>query len=90
MYMNDKILSMMPPVRIICGSSDPLRDDSVLFTKKLCDLNKDVKYIELKYFPHGFLNYDFPLMMPEASVGSEIIMEEMEKFINKKKDHISH
>jgi hypothetical protein len=47
------------------------------------DLEKDVKLIELKYFPHGFLNYDFPLMMPEASVASDIIVKEMEKFISK-------
>jgi hypothetical protein len=38
--------------------------------------------IEFKYFPHGFLNYDFPLMMPEASVANEFIIEEIKKFIN--------
>ena len=33
--MDDNILRRMPPVRIFCGSSDPLRDESVLFTQKL-------------------------------------------------------
>ena len=43
------------------------------------DLKKDVKLIELKYFPHGFLNYDYPLMMPEASFANDILIEEMKK-----------
>jgi hypothetical protein len=37
--------------------------------------------IELKYFPHGFLNYDYNLLMPEAAIANKIIVEEMEKFI---------
>jgi hypothetical protein len=44
-------------------------------------LKVDSKYIELKYFPHGFLNYDYPLMMPEASVATEMFVEEMKKFL---------
>jgi len=44
-------------------------------------LKKDVKLVELKFFPHGFLNYDFALLMPEASIATDIIVEEMEKVI---------
>jgi hypothetical protein len=33
------------------------------------------------YFPHGFLNYDFPMMFPEASIVIEKIAQEMEKYI---------
>ncbi len=43
--------------------------------------------IELKYFPHGFLNYDFPLMMPEASVGNDILIDEIKKCINNLYDY---
>ena len=36
---------------------------------------------EIKYFPHGYLNYDIPIMMPEAGIANELIINEMEKFI---------
>jgi hormone-sensitive lipase len=35
LYMEDYILKHMPPVRILCGSSDPLRDDSIRYFEKL-------------------------------------------------------
>jgi hormone-sensitive lipase len=33
--VKDSILRHLPPVRMIVGSSDPLRDDSILFLKRL-------------------------------------------------------
>jgi hypothetical protein len=44
-------------------------------------LKVDAKYTELKYFPHGFFNYDYPMMMPEASVATDIFIEEMKKIL---------
>ncbi len=35
LYMNEKILERLPPVRIFVGSSDPFRDDCFLFLKRL-------------------------------------------------------
>lgn len=49
---------------------------------KFSDLDKDVKLIEYKYFPHGFLSYDLPMMLPEASIVNDLIIEEMEKFLD--------
>ena len=40
-----------------------------------------MKLIELKYFPHGFLNYDVPMMMPDAGIANDYIIKEMRKFI---------
>ncbi len=71
----------MPPIRIICGSSDPLRDDIVNYVNIMTKLEKNCKLFELKYFPHGFLNFDVPGMMPECKIGNDIIIEEMEKII---------
>ena len=88
LFMHDKVMKLLPPVRIICGSSDPLRDDSILLLQKLVDLNVDVKMKEIKYFPHAFLNYDYPMMMPEANIGNEIIIEEIEQIIKEKKTEI--
>lgn len=72
----------MPPVIIVSGSSDPLRDDIVAYVDRLTQLDKECKLYEFKYFPHGFLNYDVPMMMPEAKVGVELMMREIEKVIN--------
>lgn len=33
--MDDKILKQLPPVRIITGSCDPLRDDVLIFLKRM-------------------------------------------------------
>lgn len=89
LFMSDKIMKLLPPVRIICGSSDPLRDDSILLLKKLVDLNVDVKLKEIKYFPHAFLNYDYPVMVPEANIGNEIIVKEIEKLIKDNKTEVT-
>jgi hypothetical protein len=40
-----------------------------------------VKCFEFKYFPHGFLSYDLPMMMEEAAIANKLVIEEMEKFI---------
>ena len=76
------ILKFLPSVRIFGGTKDPLRDDGILFYEKLVKLGKDVKYTEFKYFPHGYLNYDFPIMMQEVSKANDMIIQEMEKFIS--------
>lgn len=81
LFMDDKIMKNLPPVRIFGGTSDPLRDDSILLMKKLVDLGVDATMKEFKYFPHGYLNYDISMMMPEAAIANEFIMNEMEKFI---------
>ena len=80
-HMNDKVISMLPPIRIINGSMDPLRDQSIQFVHKLVKLKKDVKLIELKYFPHGFLNLNSKKMMPESYVAQKIFMDEIEPFL---------
>ncbi len=37
--------------------------------------------MEYKYFPHGFLSYDLPMMLSEASIVNDFIKDEIEKFI---------
>ena len=81
LFMDEKIMKHLPPVRIFGGTSDPLRDDSILLMKKLISLGVDAQMKEIKYFPHGYLNYDIPIMMPEAGIANELIINEMEKFI---------
>jgi len=38
--------------------------------------------IELKYFPHGFLSYDVPMMMPDANISNDYIIKEMIKIFD--------
>ena len=50
------------------AANDPLRDDSIKLTYRLAKLNHDVKLREYLYMPHGFLNYNAPLLgMKEES-----------------------
>lgn len=44
------------------ASNDPLRDESFKFTLRLAKLNRDVKLKEYMYMPHGFLNYNAPML----------------------------
>lgn len=81
LHMTEKVLKYLPPIRIIFGSLDPLRDQIIYFIKKICDINKDLKIIELKYFPHGFLNYDKKSLFKEAKIGTKIFMDEIEPFL---------
>jgi hormone-sensitive lipase len=80
-FADESLLELLPPVRILVGSMDPLRDDSFQFLKKMVDLKKDIKLTELKYFTHGFLNFDCPMMMTESSVASDIIVEQVRSFL---------
>eukprot|EP00340_Litonotus_pictus_P012464 CAMPEP_0170537616 /NCGR_PEP_ID=MMETSP0209-20121228/102821_1 /TAXON_ID=665100 ORGANISM="Litonotus pictus, Strain P1" /NCGR_SAMPLE_ID=MMETSP0209 /ASSEMBLY_ACC=CAM_ASM_000301 /LENGTH=113 /DNA_ID=CAMNT_0010839149 /DNA_START=1426 /DNA_END=1764 /DNA_ORIENTATION=+ len=71
--VDDAILRKFPSVRIIVGSKDPLRDDSLRLLERMVSLRKDCKLFEFEHFPHGFLNYDYPLLMSG--------MEKIQKFV---------
>ena len=36
---------------------------------------------EIKYFPHCFINYDHPKLMPEVSIVIDIIIKEMKNVL---------
>ena len=82
MFIEDKILKNLPKIKIYGGSGDPLRDDYVEFFHKLFKCKVDCEYIEFKYFPHGFLTYDFPFVMPQAQEGVKMICEDIENYVN--------
>ena len=64
----DDILERFPPIRIMVGSIDPLRDLSYLFLQRWVKVNLDVKLTEFAHLPHGFLNYGAPVVgMNEVS-----------------------
>ena len=44
------------------AANDPLRDESFRFTLKLIEAGVDVFLKEYQCLPHGFLNYNAPLL----------------------------
>ena len=83
LYMNDNVLEKLPVVKIYGGSADPLRDDYIEFTYRLINCGVDCELKEIKYFPHGFLNYDIFMMLTEAGIVNEMIINDINNFLNK-------
>lgn len=53
----DDQLQALPPVALICGSLDPLLDDSVLFASRLTGAGRTGDCLKVyESMPHGFLN----------------------------------
>jgi hormone-sensitive lipase len=64
----DEILAKFPKTRIMVASNDPLRDESFKYTLRLANQGVDVYLKEYMYLPHGYLNYNAPLLgMKEES-----------------------
>ena len=57
----DELLRQFPPMHIVYGSMDPIKDDVLIFTDRLLSLGCDVKLLEIEAMPHGFLNYKMPM-----------------------------
>lgn len=59
---DDEIIKRFPPVKILVGSIDPIRDCSYSLAQKLQNNGVDVQLKEYQYMPHGFLNYNVPII----------------------------
>ena len=82
LYMKNEIIKNIPKINIYGGTADPLRDDYVEFFHKCNKANVDCHLIEFSYFPHGFLNYDYSFIMPQASKCTEMICDDINNYIN--------
>ena len=58
----DELLKKFPKTRIMVASNDPLRDESIKITHRLAKVGVDVYLKEYMYLPHGYLNYNAPLL----------------------------
>ena len=73
---SDAALSQFPPVRLFLSGIDPLKDDGLFFLHKLLKNNVDVKAVEFRMMPHGFLSYALPIKgMVEAQKCIDITAE---------------
>jgi hormone-sensitive lipase len=82
LYMKTEIIKYLPKLKIYGGTGDPLRDDYVEYFHKCNKAGVDCQLIEFKYFPHGFLNYDYSFIMPQASKCTEMICEDINNFMD--------
>jgi len=55
-------LARFPKTRIMVASNDPLRDESFKMAYRLAKVGVDVQLKEYMYLPHGYLNYNAPLL----------------------------
>ena len=78
-YIEDEILRMLPPVRIMVGADDPLHDECIRFAERLLNCNVDTRIAEYSGGGHGGLNYAFKGGIKEAhdmvNKGTEWIKE---------------
>lgn len=56
-YASDDMLVQFPPIKILGLTLDACLDDSIMFAKRLRDLDVDLTFDILDGLPHGFLNF---------------------------------
>uniref|UniRef100_A0AAQ6AFN3 Hormone-sensitive lipase n=1 Tax=Amphiprion ocellaris TaxID=80972 RepID=A0AAQ6AFN3_AMPOC len=66
----NNMLRGLPPVHIVASALDALLDDSVMFAKKLRDMNQPVSLTVMEDLPHGFLSLS--QLAKETEVATEI------------------
>ena len=53
----DEELKELPPISVVVGDMDPLLDESVVFARRLKQLDRPVTFDVMESLPHGFLNF---------------------------------
>ena len=81
-FFPDKVLEQFPPTRVVLAGIDPLHDDGYHFAYRLWMLGKDVKVIDNKCLPHGFLNFELaPFVGGECSKAIEAVSKVIKELI---------
>ena len=85
--VNDEILKHLPKTRMIFGTCDPLRDDTIRLLYKISKIpNLDCKAYELKYYGHGFYALKDPKLIKNPT---DILLNEVEEFIKNSNNNIN-
>ncbi|KAM4630569.1 lipase, hormone-sensitive a isoform 2-T3 [Polymixia lowei] len=71
----NNLLRGLPPVHIVASALDALLDDSVMFAKKLRDMDQPVSLTVVEDLPHGFLSLS--QFSKETEVASNICVQRM-------------
>jgi acetyl esterase/lipase len=72
-YINDKEIDSLPPLRIMVAGMDPLCDQSFIFVLKLLKRGKPVRIYEYSNLPHAYWSVEYP--------GSEETHEKAMEFV---------
>jgi hormone-sensitive lipase len=59
---SNETMKLFPKTRIMVAANDPLRDESFRFAFRLLQNGVDVFMKEYQCLPHGFLNFNAPLL----------------------------
>ena len=65
--MTDDDISKFAETRFLLAGRDPLRDESYRMIDRLLSAGKNVRYVEYRQLPHGFLNFACLHVLPDAS-----------------------
>ncbi|XP_008284011.1 lipase, hormone-sensitive a [Stegastes partitus] len=71
----NNLLRGLPPVHIVASALDALLDDSVMFAKKLRDMNQPVTLTVVEDLPHGFLSLS--QLAKETEVATDVCVARM-------------
>ncbi|KAM9838884.1 lipase, hormone-sensitive a isoform 1-T2 [Aulostomus maculatus] len=69
------LLKGLPPVHIVASALDALLDDSVMFAKKLRDMDQPVSLTIVEDLPHGFLSLS--QLSKDTEVAAEICLRKL-------------
>lgn len=82
-FLPDEMVAKFPPVRILVGGMDPLRDEAIRFTAKLLKNGINVKILEYRYCVHGFMNHiKSPYLLDECKDTKQRVWDFMIEMID--------
>lgn len=75
--IGDKLLRKWPKVTFYTSEKDSIRDYSVKFYNRLLKMEKETKMYMVIGMPHGFLNFNMPIILPEIAEVYKILIDEL-------------
>lgn len=78
----EDIVRLLPPLRMLVGSKDPLHDDVLRMAEKAHRVGGDVKLVIYEGLPHGALNLDFKGGIKECAIPVKQISDWIDEFLN--------
>ncbi|KAI7798991.1 lipase, hormone-sensitive a [Triplophysa rosa] len=84
----DNLLKGLPPVHLVASALDALLDDSVMFAKKLRNMNQPVTLSVVEDLPHGFLS--LVQVCKETQEASDICVKRIREVLQQEEPSPAH
>ncbi|KAA0710187.1 Hormone-sensitive lipase [Triplophysa tibetana] len=84
----DNLLKGLPPVHLVASALDALLDDSVMFAKKLRNMNQPVTLSVVEDLPHGFLS--LVQVSKETQEASDICVKRIREVLQQEEPSPAH